>query len=74
MESNNKRNWNTPTREPWNRRIYYIIKAIDHHNDLYFYSLDSWHLEQSEYLRNYLNSLKTWIKNQEAINDSHHDS
>jgi hypothetical protein len=61
-----KRTWNTSVRSPWNARIFHILKSIDAHNELYFRTLDDWHLEQASYLRHYLNSLKTWIKDQES--------
>lgn len=64
--SNNKRTWNTHIREPWNVRIFYILKAIDSHNDMYFKTLDYWHLEQAKHLRDYVKSLKEWISSQES--------
>jgi hypothetical protein len=60
-----KRTWNTSVRAPWNVRIFHIIKAIDAHNDLYFKTLDRWHLDQAQYLRSYLQQLKDWIIEEE---------
>ena len=60
-----KRTWDSPVREPWNRRIYFVLKSIDHHNELYFTTGDKWHLEQANYLRTYIVQLKDWIKKEE---------
>mgnify|MGYP006266235631 CR=1 FL=1 len=63
------RTWDTNVRKPWNRRIYYLLKAIDHHNELYFKTLNIWHLEQADYLRKYVYSLKDWILEEEQSTD-----
>jgi hypothetical protein len=60
------REWNTPTRDPWNAPIHNILKAIDNHTQEYFKSGDEWHLQKSEELRQYLKELKTWIHKTEG--------
>jgi hypothetical protein len=62
---NEKRTWNNPTREPWNPVIHHCLKAIDHHNALYFQTRDPWHLEKAILLREYVHELKTWINRTE---------
>lgn len=59
------REWNTPVREPWNGPIHSILKAIDTHMDLYLKTGNKWHLEQADFLRNYVSGLKTWIHREE---------
>lgn len=59
------REWNTPSREPWNAPIHNILKAIDEHNHQYFLNGNSWHLEKARFLREYLRELKAWIHAQE---------
>lgn len=59
------RTFNTPKRENWNAPIHQILKAIDNHNQEYFKSGNSWHLEKADMLRDYLKELKTWIHRQE---------
>ena len=59
------REWNNPTREPWNGPIHRILKAVDNHTNLYIKTGDIWHEEQAEYLRKYVAGLKTWIHKQE---------
>ena len=59
------REWNNPTREPWNGPIHRILKAVDNHTKLYIKTGDIWHEEQAEYLRKYVAGLKTWIHKQE---------
>jgi hypothetical protein len=63
------REWNTPVRECWNAPIHNILKAIDNHTQIYFSTGDKWHLEQANFLRTYVSSLKTWIHEQERIAD-----
>jgi hypothetical protein len=60
-----KRTWNSPTREPWNPIIRYMLKAVDTHNILYFQTKDIWHLQKAKELREYVVQLKEWIKTQE---------
>lgn len=60
-----KRTWNTPVRERWNAPIHHCLKAIDAHVDLYLKTGDKWHMEQANFLRSYLNQLKTWIHQEE---------
>jgi len=62
------REWNTPTREPWNAPIHNILKAIDNHNHEYFNTNNIWHLKKAHELRQYLHELKTWIHIQEKNN------
>ena len=59
------REWNTPHREPWNTPIHNILKAIDNHNQEYFETGNSWHLEKADMLRNYLKELKFYIHKKE---------
>lgn len=59
------REWNNPHREPWNTPIHQILKAIDNHNQEYFKTGNSWHLEKADMLRNYLKELKFWIHKKE---------
>jgi hypothetical protein len=59
------RTFNTPHREPWNAPIHQILKAIDNHNQEYFKTGNSWHLEKADMLRNYLKELKFWIHKKE---------
>ena len=59
------REWNTPTREPWNTPIHNMLKAIDNHTQEYFKSGNTWHLEKAAILRAYVGELKTWIHAQE---------
>jgi hypothetical protein len=61
------REWDTPLREPWNPVIHRLLKAIDHHNQLYFDEKDPWHLEKAEELRKYVEELKSWIIKIETI-------
>jgi hypothetical protein len=60
------REWNTPKREPWNAPIHQILKAIDNHTRLWMETGDLWHRDQAEYLRSYVNELKTWIHKEEG--------
>ena len=60
------REFNTPHREPWNAPIHQILKAIDNHNQEYFKTGNSWHLEKADMLRKYLDELKTWIHKEES--------
>lgn len=60
-----ERTFNTPSREPWNKPIHNILKAIDQHNVEYFKSGDSWHLQKAQLLREYVSELKTWIHENE---------
>jgi hypothetical protein len=55
------RDFNTPQREDWNGPIHKILKAVDNHTNLYLKTEDIWHEEQAEYLRKYVDGLKTWI-------------
>jgi hypothetical protein len=61
-----KREWNTPERADWCPLIHQALQAVDRHNMLWFSSGDSWHLQQAQVLRDYVNSLKTWIHQQEG--------
>lgn len=53
------RTYNTKVREPWNKPIHQILKAIDNHNQEYFKTNNIWHLEKADMLRKYINELKT---------------
>ena len=57
-----RRTWNTPTREKWNELIRCCLKGIDNHNEMYFQTLDRWHLVKAEELRRYVVELKEMIK------------
>ena len=61
-----KRTFNSPARIDWNEKIANILRTIDLHNNLYFSSKNSFHLEQAEYLRNYIIKLKNWILSKES--------
>jgi hypothetical protein len=56
-----KRTYNTEIREPWNEKIYNILKTIDLHSKLHLETGEDFHLLQATVLRNYLNDLKDWI-------------
>ena len=60
------REWDTPTREPWNVLIHQSLQGVDRHNRLFFDTGDSWHLQQAQRLRDYVAELKTWIHRQEG--------
>lgn len=62
------RTYNTKVREPWNKPIHQILKAIDNHNQEYFKTNNIWHLEKADMLRKYINELKTWIATEENGN------
>jgi len=55
------REWNTPFREPWNPVIKKCLDAIDLHTKLYLETKNSFHLSQSNLLREYITNLKNWI-------------
>lgn len=63
-----RRTWNTPLREPWNPVIKQCLNAVDEHVRLYLETHDSWHIQQSEKLREYVMELKRWIHTQEGKN------
>jgi hypothetical protein len=42
-----------------------LLHAIDRHNGLYFATGDRWHLERAQDLRQYVISLKDWIRRHE---------
>lgn len=60
-----RRTFNTPLREPWNPIVYQCLRAVDCHNAQYFLTGNPWHLQQSELLRQYVRSLKDWIREEE---------
>ena len=59
------REWNNPTREPWNGPIHRILKAVDNHTKLYLETGDKWHEEKAQILRDYVSELKDWIIEEE---------
>lgn len=61
------REWGTEIRNPWCPKIAQILKTIDLHSEFYIKTGDVFHKEQAEYLRNYVYSLKNWIKDNETI-------
>ena len=60
-----RREWNTPTREPWNPLIHELLQAVDRHNRQLFITGDPWHADKAEQLRQYVRDLKSWIHQQE---------
>lgn len=52
-------------RERWNEVIRCCLKAVDNHNELYFSTLDPWHLQKAQELRSYVDELKTRIVKEE---------
>lgn len=60
------REWNNPTREPWNTPIHSILKTVDTHVSMYLSSGDEWHLRKAQILREYVSELKDWIHEQES--------
>ena len=61
------REWNTPTREPWNGVIKTALDAVDQHNTFYFRSSDQKHLIAAELLRNYVKFLKDFLVETEKV-------
>jgi hypothetical protein len=61
------REWNNPTREPWNGPIHRILKAVDNHTKLYLKTGDIWHEEKAQILRDYVSELKEWIHKEERL-------
>jgi hypothetical protein len=61
-----RRTWNTPVREKWNEVIRCCLKGVDNHNEMYFQTLDGWHLAKAEELRKYVIELKTKIIEDES--------
>jgi len=59
------REWSNSTRDPWNKPIHQILKAIDNHTQEYLKSGDTWHLEKAEILRQYVRELKDFIHKEE---------
>ena len=55
------REFDTIHREKWNAHIHYTLKAIDNHNQEYFKTGNTWHLQKAEILREYIYELKDWI-------------
>ena len=66
-----RRTFNTPLRAPWNPIVYQCLRAVDCHNEQYFLTGNVWHLEQSELLRQYVRSLKDWIREEEKNTMAH---
>ena len=61
-----RRTWTTTVRTPWNPIVHNLLKAIDHHNVLYFRTANKWHLDKAAMLRSYVDELKSWIHKEEA--------
>lgn len=61
------REWNTPTREPWNGVIKTALNAVDQHNAFYFRSNDHKHLIAAELLRSYVKFLKDFLIEAEKV-------
>jgi hypothetical protein len=66
ITNDERRTWTTSIRTPWNAPIHNLLKAIDHHNVLYFQTANEWHLEKAAMLRCYVDELKSWIHKEEA--------
>jgi hypothetical protein len=66
ITNDERRTWTTSVRSPWNAPIHNLLKAIDHHNVLYFQTANEWHLEKAAMLRCYVDELKSWIHKEEA--------
>jgi predicted NAD/FAD-binding protein len=60
------REWSTSSRDPWNKPIHQILKAIDNHTCEYLKTRDPWHLKKAQELREYVSELKTWIHKNEG--------
>jgi hypothetical protein len=63
---NERRTWNTPTREPWNPVIHQMLRAIDHHNEAFFRDGNDWHIDKAIILRQYVRELKDWLNEEET--------
>ena len=63
---NERRTWNTPTREPWNPVIHQMLRAIDNHNEAFFRDGNDWHIEKAIMLRQYVRELKDWLHEEET--------
>ena len=61
------REWNTPTREPWNPLIKAALNAVDQHNKFYFESNNVKHLILAQLLRDYVKYLKDFITESEKV-------
>jgi hypothetical protein len=61
------REWNTPTREPWNGVIKTALDAVDRHNAFYFQTKDHKHLIAAELLRSYVKFLKDLLVESEKV-------
>jgi hypothetical protein len=66
LTNEERRTWTTSVRTPWNPIIHNLLKAIDHHNVLYFRTANKWHLDKATMLRSYVDELKSWIHKEEA--------
>lgn len=60
--------WTSPIRQKWSEVIRQCVKGIDYHNEMYFQTLDKWHLSKAEQLRQYVTELKEMIKRKEKQN------
>ena len=61
------REWNTPTRGPWNGVIKTALDAVDQHNAFYFRSNNQKHLIAAELLRSYVTLLKDFLTEAEKV-------
>jgi len=59
------REWDNPTRNPWNQKIHNILKTIDLHTELHLKTEDEFHYIQARILRQYVSDLKDWIHKKE---------
>ena len=55
------REWNTPTRQPWNGMIKASLDSIDRHNEHYLNTNNYKHLVAAHYLRQYVAYVKDLI-------------
>jgi len=60
------REWEPPTRAPWNDLIREALRAVDRHEALVRSTNDGRHARMAQRLRLYVAELKDWILAQEA--------
>lgn len=60
------REWEPPTRAPWNNLIKQALDAIDRHEHLLRTTGDGFHARAAHQLRGYVRDLKDWITGQET--------
>jgi hypothetical protein len=60
------REWEPPTRQPWNNLIRESLAAIDRHEHLHRTTGLAFHARAAHHLRCYVADLKEWITAQET--------